>query len=183
MPCRSSGEARRVLLWSSACLAVLAWSPAGAGSAGGGCAGATPAQELRCLVNAERRQRGLGALRASRPLARAAATHAVDMVRRDYFSHLTPEGAAVEERVRQSGFLHGAHDWGLGEAIGYASRDRRAAARLVAGFMDSATHRKLLMEPAFDRIGIGVASGWPIPGRRGRGLTVVVAVGRARGAR
>lgn len=115
-------------------------------------------------------------------LSHAAQAHADDMVARRYFGHVTPEGATVDRRVRLTGYLPGARARRLGEAIGYATHDRRAAATLAAGFMASASHRGLLLDPGFDELGIGVSEGWPIGGRRGAGLTVVIDLGRSRRA-
>lgn len=186
---RGSGRARRILLAAPACAAALAGFPAGAGSAGE-CGASVAAQQrlprpaalsraLRCLVNEQRLARGLPRLKPSRLLGRAARAHAGDMVARHYFSHVTPEGATVGQRLRRAGYPRRE----LGEAIGYATGDRAAAARLYTTFMASPEHRQLLLGAGFDRVGVGVAAGWPIDGRRGTGVTVVVDLGRSRPAR
>src|SRR3954464_10461496 len=53
-----------------------------------------------CLVNQERTSRGLKALKANRRLARAARTHAGDMVAKNYFSHDTLGGGDFVDRIR-----------------------------------------------------------------------------------
>ena len=61
-----------------------------------------------CLVNAERTRHGLRALRADGDLRQAAGRHSRNMVRRGFFSHVTPDGADVSDRLRRSGYLvHG----------------------------------------------------------------------------
>ena len=48
-----------------------------------------------------RADRGIGELSVDRRLQRAAALQARDMVRRSYFSHVTPEGAKLSARLRE----------------------------------------------------------------------------------
>ena len=116
----------------AAALAVVALSvmPSLAAAQGTGCAftrsaaNASPEPNvrsaLRCLVNVERARHGLRAVRSSSRLNTAADRHSADMVARAYFAHVSPEGASVTDRVRQTGYLGGAHDWTLGEDIGGA---------------------------------------------------------------
>jgi uncharacterized protein YkwD len=190
---RGSGRTRRSLRAGAVCVLALACFPAAAGSSAA-CREArashgdrrTPvaiSHTLRCYVNGERRKRRLPGLRPSRLLDRAAQRHADDMVARGYFSHLTPEGKTVDERARRAGYLRGAADWGIGEAIGYGTADVHGAVRLGRTFMASPAHRRILLDPRFARLGIGVAGGWPVAGKAGRGVTVVIDVGRARRAR
>src|SRR5688572_23744718 len=65
--------------------------------------GAAPASEralaLLCLVNRARVRRELRPLRFDWLLTAAAYTHAVDMVGRGYFSHISPDGEGVADRA------------------------------------------------------------------------------------
>src|SRR4051812_25137546 len=54
---------------------------------------------VACLVNAERPSRGLRPLRRDSDLTQAASHHAADMVRRDFFSHVTPTGRSLHDRI------------------------------------------------------------------------------------
>ena len=57
-----------------------------------------------CLLNNERTSRGRRPLRANLKLQRAADTHSVDMARRNYFDHTSPNGATVADRIQNAGY-------------------------------------------------------------------------------
>lgn len=84
------------------------------------------------------------------PVAR---THARDMWRRGYFSHVSPDGEDPFDRMRQGGvrFRVAGENLALAGTTGLAHR----------GLMDSPTHRRNILHPAFSRIGIGVVHGAP----------------------
>ena len=90
-----------------------------------GCAGARTAPAgagagaMVCLINAERRARGLAALASNGKLARAARHHSADMVARGYFGHTSPGGEHVRRppaarRVRERLRVVGRRDARLG---------------------------------------------------------------------
>ncbi len=163
----------------AALLATVALAPALAG--GGSCAAADAraadaaqhARAVRCLVNAERVRRHLPRLRADGHLADAAAAHARDMVRRDYFDHTGPGGSTPERRVRSAGYAFRS----LGETIAWGSGSYGTPASTVARWMASPPHRRILLESRLRDIGVGVARGAPAPDGGG-GLTVVADLGR-----
>jgi uncharacterized protein YkwD len=107
-------------------------------------------------ANRNRRAAGLGALRHSRTLARAARLHARNMARLGFFDHTDPRGRGVGERVA---IFDRAHRFvGLGEniAAGY-----RTAALTCQEWMSSAGHRGNILNPTFTHIGAGFARGGP----------------------
>ena len=55
------------------------------------------------LVNADRKSAGLSPLQTDAALCQAAQAHADDMLTRDYFDHLSPEGEDVMDRYAASG--------------------------------------------------------------------------------
>ena len=61
---------------------------------------AAAADTVTCLVNAERAKRGLKAVTRDADLGQAARRHARDMVRRGYFSHVSPGGSTLGDRLR-----------------------------------------------------------------------------------
>ena len=132
-----------------------------------------------CLLNAERRSRGLASLRLSRPLSAAARRHSRDMVRRRYFSHTAPGGSGLLERVRRSGYLRAARRWRLGENLAWGSRGRSSAYATVQAWMHSPPHRHAILTPSYRDAGIGVALGVPQPGPA-RGATYTVDFGAKR---
>jgi uncharacterized protein YkwD len=172
----------------AAVLAVLALGavPSLAAAQGTGCAftrsaaAASPEPNvrsaLRCLVNVERARHGLRALRASSQLTAAADGFSADMVARGYFAHVTPEGASVTDRVRQTGYLGGSRDWSLGEDIGWGTGSASTPASIFRAFMHSPPHRRVILDGGFRQIGIGVAPGVPVAGQSG-GATFVLDFG------
>ncbi len=122
-----------------------------------------------CLLNAERAQRGLAPLRANRTLGRAARRHARDMVRRRFFSHVSPNGATVDDRVRRAGY-RGCRR--TGETIAWGTGPDAAPAAVVQVWMASPDHRRVILDPNFRDIGLGVAMG--SPQGSGGGATVTV---------
>src|SRR5437764_13910204 len=70
-----------------------------------------------CLVNQQRAHYGLAPLRLNLRLTKAAAGHARDMVRRDYFSHDTAGGGDFAARIRKAGY----RGYTLGEDLAWGS--------------------------------------------------------------
>jgi uncharacterized protein YkwD len=132
---------------------------------------------VACLINAERTERGLHRLHRDRTLARVARDHATDMVRRSYFSHVTPGGAGFGERVRAAGYGRG-HRWRAGEAIGWGTGARSTPAVLVREWLASPEHRQILLDPQFRDLGVGVVPGAPRPGLAGGTYSVDLGVVR-----
>jgi uncharacterized protein YkwD len=128
-----------------------------------------------CLVNVERRRRGLVALRSNPQLRRAASAHARDMVARDYFDHHTPDGAGVAERIGATSYERGAQRWNVGEVQHWAIMDRSAPERVVASLLGSPEHRRLLLRGSFREAGAAVADGTP---GGASGATYVIELGR-----
>ena len=116
---------------------------------------------VRCLVNVERASRSLQPVTSSRSLERAAGGHARDMVRRRYFSHQSPAGTRVSERVRAAGSLRGARSWTVGEVLAWLVRPRPTPAAVVDAWMRSKPHRVVLLRPSFRQIGAAHARGNP----------------------
>jgi len=131
---------------------------------------------IRCLVNVERARHGLRSLRSDARLNAAADQHSADMVARGYFAHVTPEGASVTDRVRQTGYLGGSHDWALGEDIGWGTGSLSTPSAIFRAFMHSPPHRRVILDRDFRQIGIGVAQGVPVAGQAG-GATFVLDFG------
>jgi uncharacterized protein YkwD len=175
----------RFLKRSLVCLAPalifsLTLLPAPAQAAG--CAGANKSPErlssgqLRdatlCLINATRAHHGLGPVHSQRKLAKAAAGHSKDMVKRDYFSHDSPGGGSIQTRIGGSGYLAGAHSFTFGEIIGGGSSHKGSPAGVMKAWMHSAPHRSAILTGSFHDAGVGVARGFPGHGSRGATFTV-----------
>ena len=120
-----------------------------------------------CLIDGERHKRGLRAVHRSRALERAATDHARDMVTRRYFSHFTPTGRGVPQRVAATGYIRANHAWTLGEVLAWLVRPRPTPAATVDAWMHSPPHRAVLLRPSFRDIGVGFARGNPRSGQAG----------------
>ena len=124
-----------------------------------------------CLLNRERRGRGLRALDHNAELGTAAVRHTRDMVRRRYFSHDSPDGSDMVDRIRRAGYLRSARTWGTGENIAWGGGYYATPASIVRGWMRSAGHRHNILNGRFDDIGIGIVQGLPVRGFGNQGGT------------
>jgi len=145
----------------------------GARSAPGG----TAPTATVCLINAERRARGLAPLVANARLGRAARRHAADMVARAYFSHFSPSGDSFADRLRRVGYARGCA-WAGGETLAWGSGSQATPASRVRGWMNSPPHRAILLSAAYREVGIGIRRGSPT--NAGAGATYVGEFGRRR---
>ena len=103
------------------------------------------------LVNAIRAQQGLPKLSADPQLQSAARDHSLDMYRRAYFSHVTPDRKTPFDRIKAAGV----HYVTAGENIAFAPDVEQAE----SGLMASPDHRANILNSDFKRIGIGVYRG------------------------
>jgi uncharacterized protein YkwD len=115
-----------------------------------------------CLVNRERTSRGLPRLRSNRRLDRAARAHSLHMVHRRFFSHDSPSGASVLDRVKRRGY-RSAGGLIVGENIAWGSGSYATPGEIVESWMHSQGHRANILHRAFKEIGVGVAIGAPRP--------------------
>lgn len=103
------------------------------------------------LVNAERARQGLRPLRADPELAEVARAHSRDMFARGYFSHVTPDGRDLGDRMRaaKAGYLAAGENLALASTLAGAHQ----------GLMNSPGHRANILRPQFGRLGVGVLDG------------------------
>ncbi|MEW6771414.1 MAG: CAP domain-containing protein [Bacillota bacterium] len=103
------------------------------------------------MVNRERLKAGLKPLSLDPALTKLARLKAEDMVRLNYFSHISPTYGSPFEMMRAAGISYRT----AGENLAGASSVERAFSAL----MNSPGHRANILSPAFTRMGIGVAEG------------------------
>jgi uncharacterized protein YkwD len=101
------------------------------------------------LVNADRKKNGCSALREDTRLRAAAQKHAKDMVKRNYFSHDSPDGRTPTKRAATEGYTGG-----VGENI---ARGQRSAKEVTQDWLQSAGHRKNIRDCRYRHTGVGVA--------------------------
>jgi uncharacterized protein YkwD len=117
--------------------------------------------ELRIyqLTNLERRKMHLSTLDRDDALVRTARAHSDDMLNRDYFSHVDPDGKAPKDRVipaySRTVARIGENIWG-GHGYDYSDSNRMARV-IVDSWMASPGHRANLLNPSFNYVGVGVS--------------------------
>src|SRR4030043_1231224 len=104
--------------------------------------------EMFKMVNDTRSKAGVGELAWDTRLVDVARTHAKDMWERNYFGHVSPEGLDVGDRLSKAGISY----YIAGENLALAPTVSNAE----TGLMNSEGHRANILEPQFDRVGIGV---------------------------
>ena len=98
-----------------------------------------------CLVNRERVDRGERALRVNVLLRRAAQRHTFSMAFGDYFEHIGPGGQTPLTRMRETGYIHGAHAaFAVGENIAWGTMYLATPRAIVAAWMGSPEHLSLI---------------------------------------
>jgi len=94
-------------------------------------------------INRARASHGLRGLRAGRRLARAADAHSRNMLRADFFAH-----GSFAQRVRRYVRLRS-----IGETLAMTSRC--SARKVVRMWLNSPSHRAVLLSRQFRRVGVG----------------------------
>jgi uncharacterized protein YkwD len=116
---------------------------------------------VRCLLNEERAGAQRSPVSANSRLATAANGHAADMVARHYFAHTSLGGATFVDRIRRAGYVPSRGQWSAGEILAWASGPLATPRGIVDAWMASPEHRRILMDPRFSDVGVGVAVGAP----------------------
>lgn len=101
------------------------------------------------LVSGERVRAGLGPVRLSDALGRAAARHACDMATTGVRSHVGSDGSRFAERIHAAGYRACLR----AENIAWGARRPDVVVRL---WMASHGHRANILEPRVDEVGVAV---------------------------
>lgn len=109
-------------------------------------------QDLLFFTNQERHRNGLNELFYNKELEKAAQRHASDMAEQNYFSHDGLDGSDLKARVGNTNYRY----TNVGENLFWRTPDNDPA-YAVQGWMESAGHRKNVMDPQFTEIGLGYA--------------------------
>ncbi|OGE06220.1 hypothetical protein A2W70_03650 [Candidatus Curtissbacteria bacterium RIFCSPLOWO2_02_41_11] len=103
------------------------------------------------FVNQERIKRGIKPLVWDERLTEVGRSHSKDMFGRGYFSHYSPEGKDVGDRLQDAGIAYTY----AGENLALAPDVTRAN----NGLINSEGHRRNILDPAFEKIGVGAIDG------------------------
>lgn len=104
--------------------------------------------EMFALVNDERKKQGVKELIWDSNILPVARSHAKDMWERKYFSHFSPEGEDVGDRLNIADIDY----FIVGENLALAP----TVATAHTGLMNSEGHRANILEKQFERVAIGV---------------------------
>lgn len=107
-------------------------------------------QEIFNLTNEERQKNGVSPLTFSNEIAAVARAHSQDMNDRNFFSHNNPDGLDPFQRMRIGGISFST----AGENIAGG----QSASIMMTNWMNSPGHRANILNPAFHKIGVGVAT-------------------------
>ena len=114
--------------------------------------------QLRTLINQARASAGLGAVTENANLADVARWRAKDMWDRNYLSHNipSPPGGDVFDELRRRGICYAV----AGENIAVNNYpDNQTVQVAFNGWMNSSTHRAIILGGGYNRIGIGAFKG------------------------
>ena len=111
----------------------------------------SPSEVVR-LTNEKRATAGLSALSLNQELSAAAYTKGQDMIGRDYWAHIAPDGTEPWKFFKDFGYKYRY----AGENL---ARDFSDASSAVDAWMNSPTHKENILNPKYKEIGIGVVEG------------------------
>jgi uncharacterized protein YkwD len=116
------------------------------------------------LTNEGRRKNGLPSLDSDNDLAVKARAKSGDMLTNNYFSHISPEGKTLKDRMQEEKPASYKTISRIGENIYMGARfdysvDVKTQARMIVdGWMTSPGHRKNILDPSYTHMGVGVAA-------------------------
>ncbi|MBX3031386.1 MAG: hypothetical protein KF809_14660 [Chloroflexi bacterium] len=106
-------------------------------------------------INAQRKDRGLRAIRMDGRIQAVAQARSQDMVDRAYFSHTDPDGKLPWDHLKAAGIAY----YAAGEIIAANGTNPidAAAVRAVQQWMGSSGHKAQIVSTSFNYAGVGVA--------------------------
>jgi uncharacterized protein YkwD len=111
-----------------------------------------------CLLNEQRTARGLDPLTVgSMSLSDPAVSHSQDMVARQFFDHVNPDGIDFVERLRT--YWEG-YSYVVGENLYTGQGYSGSVDVAVNAWMHSDGHRANILDPRFKEIGVGIVRGF-----------------------
>ena len=132
-----------------------------------------------CLLNHERSARGLLPLAAEPELESAAGSYAQAMVGGRFFSHVSPGGQTIADRLAT--YVGSGQQSETGEIIAWGVNTLATPSSIVKGWMASDGHRENILGERFEDIGVGIAGGTPSGGLPAVSATYVTMFGSRAG--
>jgi uncharacterized protein YkwD len=148
---------RRAALVTAAVAAACALAPATAPAAD--CpAEAAPPDAVRCLINAQRAERKVPALRTDARLARAAQRYADRLGTSGPLTHQLDGGPTALERIAASGYGGRGRAFDFSEVLGRSFGDAASPDQRVQAWLDDTQIRRALLARRFRDLGIGTST-------------------------
>ena len=123
------------------------------------------ADEALKNINAQRKANGLAPVKLSSALGKAAAAHACDMSKRNFFSHVDPNGGTIVNRVEKAGYNY----CFVAENIAWG---QKSIGVVMDAWMHSKGHRKNMLTKKAKEFGVAAA-------QSPKGLQWVLVMGRS----
>jgi uncharacterized protein YkwD len=129
---------------------------------------------IRCQVNANRNAYGLRDLWGDWRLRRAATRHTRRMTSQNCFAHQCPGEGSLSARLWSVGYLaSGLRFWGYGENIAWGRHSSSTPRRIVRAWMNSSSHRAMILNRGFEHLGVGFVRGAPTSHDAGAGTYTI----------
>ena len=119
------------------------------------------AKAVRCLIDRERRARGIPELEARPELKRSAKDHAHRMLSDACFSHQCPGEPDLVARTIAAQYLPCQCTWTVAENLAWGHRAHSTPAAMVEAWMQSPGHRETLLLERLDDIGVAIRDNRP----------------------
>jgi uncharacterized protein YkwD len=110
-----------------------------------------------CLVNAIRSEHRLRRLHANTALAQVASGEVHRMVTLDYFADVGPGGQTPQSLIAGSRYPGASGAFTYGQNLAWGTGPMMTPASIVASWMASPPHRRIILDRAFRDAGVGVA--------------------------
>ena len=108
--------------------------------------------QVQQRINAIRQQHGLTPLRTNEKLARVARSYSKRMAEQRFFSHTSPSGDTMVDRVRSAGVFY----FMVGENLFMCTNIAQPVPASIEGWMNSPGHRANILRSEYRETGIGI---------------------------
>lgn len=132
---------------------------------------------ITCLMNKERKKKGLKKLKAQKQARKAAVKHSKKMISVGCFEHQCKGEASLSDRLTATGYLPCGCSWGVGENLAQGEGSKGTPRALVKAWMKSSGHRANILDRDYEHLGVGVVFGSPGNPSSKRHLTVTTVFG------
>jgi len=109
------------------------------------------------LTNQQRNWQKLPQFEASAELADVARAHSRDMLARDFFSHVNPNGLSPKDRAAKRGLRFKVIAENIFSTENGTTDAAEAASHILTGWMDHPGHRRNILDRTLRYLGVGVA--------------------------